>query len=96
MVKDSRTPARADQLRPLNLPRPVIVERHQGLPVAVMLNGARFGVDQVTDSWQVEDEWWRDEIARHYYQVLLSDGRMLVIYHDVVENSWFEQRYPHG
>ncbi|HEX2187051.1 MAG TPA: hypothetical protein VHN78_16270 [Chloroflexota bacterium] len=45
------------------------------------------------DQWRIDDEWWRERsIARLYYTLLLGDGTLLTIYHDLLAHTWFEQR----
>ena len=47
----------------------------------------------IQDRWRIDDEWWREHaIARLYYQLLLDDGSLLVVYHDLLHDAWFEQR----
>ncbi len=45
------------------------------------------------DTWRIDDEWWRDEIARRYFVVELEGGRRLTVYHDLVGDAWYEQGY---
>lgn len=47
----------------------------------------------VRDRWRVDDEWWRAPISRRYFELLLEDGGLLVVYHDAVAGEWFQQRY---
>jgi hypothetical protein len=47
----------------------------------------------VQDTWQIDDEWWRDPISRRYYQVVLADGSLHTLYHDLVADRWYEQGY---
>jgi len=47
----------------------------------------------VQDRWRIDDEWWREHaISRMYYTLLLDDGTLLTVYHDLVADVWFEQR----
>jgi hypothetical protein len=81
-------------LSPLNQPRPVRVEADEsGEPVAVVLGGQRLAVAQVEDVWRIDDEWWREEVSRLYYRLLLEDGRPLTVYRDLVRELWCEQSY---
>ena len=94
MVEDSRTSPRPDHLRPLNPPRPVQVVSRNGHPVGITVGGRQRRVLEVQDVWRVEDEWWRDTpIRRHYYQVLLDGGSILVLYHDDIAGEWRTQSY---
>jgi hypothetical protein len=81
-------------LSPLNEPRPIAVTAGDGgEPVAVVLGGRRFNVERIEDVWRIDDEWWREEVSRLYYRLLLEDGRPLVIFHDLVRGLWCEQSY---
>ena len=53
--------------------------RH-GEPTAVIWRGAYSRVAAIHDTWRIDDEWWRDEIARRYYVVELEGGRRLTLY----------------
>ncbi len=81
-------------LQPLKQPRPVRVEADgSGEPVAVVLGGQRLVVVQVQDVWRIDDEWWREEVSRQYYRLLLEDGRTVTVYHDLTSRRWFKQDY---
>lgn len=93
MVEDSRAAARAHRLRPLNLPVPVAVTmRGDGLPEVVTVDGAQRAVLAVRERWRVDDEWWRRPISRDYVEVVLDDGRRLVLFRDLLTGEWFRQR----
>ena len=81
-------------LSPLKEPRPLVVATGEsGEPVAVVLGGRRLAVERVEDVWRIDDEWWREEVSRLYYRLLLEDGRPLVVFHDLVRELWCEQTY---
>lgn len=93
MVPDSRAQARADQLRPLNQPRPVTIQTEQGRPTVVIEGERRYRVTQVQDVWRIDDEWWRTPISRRYYRLVLNDGSLRTVYHDLIADAWYEQGY---
>ena len=81
-------------LQPLKEPRPVAVEADgSGEPVVVVLAGRRLAVLQVQDVWRIDDEWWREEISRMYYRLLLEDGRAATVYYDLLGDRWWGQDY---
>ena len=81
-------------LQPLKQPRPVAVEADgSGEPVAVVLGGQRLAVAQVQDVWRIDDEWWREEVSRMYYRLMLDDGRTVTVYHDLLGEKWWVQSY---
>lgn len=94
MVEDSRTPVRPDQLRPLNLPRPIRVETVNGLPVAAIdKSGERIAIVTIEDEWTIDDEWWRDRVQRRYFRVRFAHGPVRTMFLDEESGRWFEQSY---
>lgn len=109
MVQDSRTATGArglsalkrdereegGRLRPLNQPAPVAVEADgRGEPKAVLWKGAFKRVVAIHDTWRIDDEWWRDEIARRYFVAELEGGRQLTLYCDLMaKDAWYAQTY---
>jgi len=75
--------------RRLNLPRPAPVRMGDGgRPLTV----AGQDVDAVRESWLVEDRWWTDQpLRRRYWEIVTGDGRVLVVYHDLVTDRWLCQ-----
>lgn len=82
------------QGRPLNRPRPVRVEAGEdGRPSAVWLSGRRYAVEEVLETWRIDDEWWRQRpVSRVYYSLLPEDGRVVTVYRNLLMGSWFKQR----
>ena len=84
----------APHLRPLGGPRPVDVRTDEaGEPAFVRLPGrpAR-RVEAVREAWRIDDEWWREPISREYRAVVLDDGRLLTLYHDLLLGGWYVQK----
>ena len=94
MVSHPGTALGAHGLRPLGLPRTVArsargaTAAHAQPPVAVA---------QIVEVWRVAEAWWREApLARTYVSVLLTDDRLLTLFHDDTQapaDGWFEQRY---
>lgn len=80
--------------RPLGQPRPVTVRTDEdGEPVHVRLPGKPSRrVAVVRERWCIDDEWWREPISREYRSVVLDDGRVVTLYHDLSDGSWYVQR----
>ena len=94
MVADSGAKTGADRLRLLNAPRPVaILVGETAQPVADVRNGRRHRVEEIQDGWRIDDEWWRTPISRRYYRVVLDDGSLRTVFHDLVVDAWYEQAY---
>lgn len=72
-------------------PKPVAVEADEhGVPLSV--SGVE--VEAVREEWLVEDRWWTPKaLQRRYFEVVLADGRDLVVFREPAESGrWFEQR----
>jgi hypothetical protein len=94
VVTHSRATARADQLRPLNRPREIRVHTGKhGHPVIVATGRLRQPVREIQDVWRIDDEWWREPISRLYYRLLLANGHIRTVYHDLVTGRWHAQEY---
>ena len=75
----------APDLRALNLPLPIPVKASEtGQPRAVQLGEQWVQVAEVVDSWRIDEEWWRQEIVRRYYLLLLEDGQSLTVFHSPI------------
>jgi hypothetical protein len=60
-----------------------------GVPVGV---GGR-PVAHVRDEWRVDEGWWSGHrLRRRYFEVVLSDGRDTVVFHDLADGHWYGQR----
>jgi hypothetical protein len=49
-------------------------------------------VEAILESWRIDDEWWRQQIARSYMELLLEGGKRVVVYQDLVTGLWFMQQ----
>lgn len=94
MVSDSEAPS-GPGLRPLNLPRLIKMIAHppEALPAILVESGRRLRVEQIQDSWDIDEEWWRDRLHRRYYQLVLENGRFLTVFQDLVDGAWYQQHY---
>lgn len=81
-------------LRALGVPRRAHVRAgSDGVPRAVEVRGASRAVSDIRDDWLVQDLWWTDRpVDRHYHEVVLESGRVVLTYRDHVDGSW----YVHG
>ena len=92
MVSHSGTPIRPDPQPPLNRPRRCGLTPVCGVPTYLVYGTRHYPVERVQDRWQLKDEWWRTPIERHYFELVMADGRIRTVYHDRRQNAWFEQR----
>lgn len=82
------------RLKPLARPKVVNVRTDDhGEPLFVRLPGKTARrVAVVRERWRIDDEWWRQAISREYRTVVLDDGAVLTLYHDLLDDSWHVQR----
>ena len=76
--------------RRLGDPKPVTVEADErSTPAAV----GSVAVDTLREEWVVEDRWWTGRpLRRRYFELVLVDGRNVVVFRDLVGGGWFLQR----
>lgn len=77
-------------LRRLYVPRPErVAVGDGGRPLAV--DGV--AVEAVREEWAVEDRWWTPKpLSRHYYELVLADGRDVVVFRSRFSGRWYRQR----
>lgn len=77
-------------LRRLYMPRRVAVEAEpEGGPRTV--DG--IAVEAVREEWLVEDRWWTlKPLRRHYFELVLVDGRDVVVFRSGIGGRWYRQR----
>ncbi|HET7573953.1 MAG TPA: hypothetical protein VFJ99_02445 [Solirubrobacterales bacterium] len=77
-------------LRRLYVPQPVAVEVGPAeKPRAV----AGVAVEAVREEWLVEDRWWTPKpLRRHYFELVLADGRDVVVFRSALSGCWYRQR----
>lgn len=77
-------------LRRLYVPRPAKAEADSdSSPVTV--DGV--AVEAIREEWVVEDRWWTpNPLGRHYFELVLADGRNLVVFRSIVSRRWYRQR----
>ena len=80
----------ASTVHGLNLPRSARVQAGPG-GVPRLVDGE--SVEQVRESWLVEDRWWTPRpLRRRYWEVVSTRGRNLIVFHDLTAGGWFSQR----
>jgi hypothetical protein len=77
-------------VRRLGVPRRATVQTGPGgVPTSV----GRTRVEAVNEDWVVEDRWWTGKpLRRRYFELVLGDGRNVVVFFDLVTSRWFLQR----
>ena len=97
MVAHPGTALCPDRLRRLNEPQPLKVWLGpQDRPAGIVWRGRRIVVQKIQDVWRIDDEWWRTEISRIYYQLALANGQIWTVFRDLLiadlKKCWFLQK----
>jgi hypothetical protein len=70
-------------------PEAVAVKAARGEPIAL----GEVAVEAIREDWLVEDRWWTGRpLRRHYYELILADGRAVTVFHDLRAGRWYRQR----
>jgi hypothetical protein len=48
-------------------------------------------VEAIQETWQVDVEWWRTPLSRLYYRVVLENGRLMILFRDLLDGTWYRQ-----
>jgi hypothetical protein len=84
----------------VNAPKPVVVEMDGNGQLKAVARGDHLthiphptphAIASILDSWQLDDEWWRQRISRRYVEVMLEGGKRALLFEDLVTGEWFEQ-----
>lgn len=93
MVENSGKAPSAYTIRPLNLPCPISVDVDGSKPITITLNHQKHKIILIDDMWEITDEWWRQHpISRSYYKCILKEELPMIIYHDILTNTWYRQK----
>lgn len=50
-------------------------------------------VQAINEDWVIEDCWWAERaLRRRYFEVVLENGRNMVVFFDLERREWFSQR----
>jgi hypothetical protein len=92
ITSGGRVPSQSAMRTQLNMPRPARVRAGEG-GVPLRVDGRT--VELVRESWLVEDRWWTARpLRRRYWEVVTTNGRNLVVFHDLIAGragGWFAQ-----
>ncbi|MDP6769817.1 MAG: hypothetical protein QF704_03875, partial [Anaerolineales bacterium] len=65
-----------------------------GTPNKLQIRKKTYIVKYIHQHWRVQSHWWDKSIKRDYYQVNISDGRMITLFCDH-KQTWFLDRAIH-
>jgi hypothetical protein len=89
VVAHSRDQGDSRAARRLNEPSAALVAAEDEVPTAIN----RVGVAAVREEWHVVDRWWTEEpVRRRYFEVVLDNGRHVVVFRDELTAKWYRQQ----
>ena len=63
-----------------------------GVPQRLIWQGRPHAVHNVARRWRVDTDWWRGRVYREYFKLTTRSGLLVLIYHDLIADTWFVQR----
>jgi hypothetical protein len=48
-------------------------------------------IEEIIETWRIDDEWWRTPVSRRYVDVVLEGGGHVVLFEDLTTGQWFMQ-----
>jgi hypothetical protein len=63
-----------------------------GRPTRILWNRQQHPVEIVAQSWVIDDLWWVERIWRLYYLIITQTGHLLVIFRNLLSNTWYAER----
>ena len=63
-----------------------------GAPVRLRLDGTTHGEVGVCNQWRVDDDWWREPVARSYFKLVTRDGLLCTVFWDEIRGTWHLER----
>lgn len=86
----------ARSLRRLDQPRPLrVITGPSGIPHAIIVDEERREVTAIREDWLVQDRWWTDApVDRHYYELVVEPGKVVVTFHDTRGGGWYAHMEP--
>jgi hypothetical protein len=76
------------RVRRIYEPQAAAVRTEGGIPTAL----GKVAVETIREDWLVEDRWWTGRaLHRHYYELVLIDGRSATVFCDLRRGRWYRQ-----
>jgi hypothetical protein len=63
-----------------------------GTPMSLSLDGTVHREVGVCNRWRIDDEWWREPVARTYWKLVSRDGLLCTVYLDELRGTWHLER----
>ncbi len=63
-----------------------------GTPQRLRMDGVTSGEVGICNHWRVDDDWWREPVARDYFKLVTRDGLLCTIFLDEIRGTWHLER----
>jgi hypothetical protein len=63
-----------------------------GTPIRLRMDGVAHGEVGICNQWRVDDDWWREPVARVYFKVVTRDGLLCTVFWDEIRGTWHLER----
>jgi len=61
-------------------------------PKTFTWQGRLHEVQQIAKRWREDQGWWSQRVWREYFKVSTHTGLLVIIYHDLLTETWYLQR----
>ncbi len=62
------------------------------MPLLFTWQNQKHPVVEITKTWRVDIDWWRERVWRAYFKVRTKTGILVIIYQDLLSGEWYLQR----
>lgn len=63
-----------------------------GTPLRLRMDGTDHGELGICNRWRIDDDWWREPVARAYFKVVSRSGLLCVVFRDEIRGTWHLER----
>lgn len=70
--------------------QPIVVQVDAfNAPQQFRWQGYSHQVDNITQHWLIDTDWWEGRVWRAYFKLVTDSGALLEIYQDLLTGDWF-------
>ena len=61
-------------------------------PARFMWRDQTYTVAEIVKRWRVDSGWWERRQCREYVKLITTGGQLVIVYQDVLTQTWWLQR----
>lgn len=73
-------------------PAKIVVILSQDIPYCFIWQSKQHQILLIAQQWRFDVGWWRVRLWRDYYRVTTDTGLLVLIYHNLLSDTWFLER----